>query len=299
VIGLEIQSDVIKLIHLNHIKQKLRVERMEILALPENAIAEGKIQLPDQITTCLYSLVQRLKIQNYPAVLALPVQSIISRQIQFKKQYTQSGKSKEIIDSVSSYFPGLIQDLCYDYTMLPMLEAKKERALFVAARSEQLNDYVTVVTRAGLCVKIVDVDIYALVRAARFATSLLFSLVAILNIEPVTAQFVFLQNNEISYHHQFEYCSLDELLEKLSGIMQLCCSTHQVASVETILLSCSPDVMPELVNKIEKHLSVNVHVINPFELMLHSATVSAGTMCANAARMMVSCGLAMRRMPKW
>lgn len=300
VVGLDIRMTDIRVIYLQRVRQKVVVHGAEMVELPLGAIVNGKIHAPERVVESISALLQRLPLKNHAAVIALPVQSVISKRVQLPKTATCEQRMQAVTEHLPRYFPGITQALCYDYVVLPTSNALQDEALLVAARQEQLTDYVNVAARAGLLVKVVDVDIYALARAARFAASAPMSLIhaAILEVGAKTAQFVVLGKYEVIYHLQFDYDKITDIYEKLSSAIQLCCSTPPMTQLNKIYLCGDANTLNDLTQEIEARLSIRAQIIHPFHQMLFSSSLSLEKMQAIAANMMVCCGLALREIPR-
>lgn len=301
VIGLDIRMNEVRLIQLRHEKQTYWLEHIEIIALPPRAIMDAKIQMIDQVAACLHAEVKRLQLEGMPAVVALPIQSVITKRIQVTKNSINEPKQNEFTENISRHFPGVTQELCYDYAVLPATDILQDQALLVATRSEQLNNYVNAVERSGLLVKIVDVDIYALARAAKFTQPAisLMSMVAILEVSVSSVQCVVLHKDEVIYHLQFDYVDVNEISTKINSAIQLCCSTHHVKQMDAIYFSGDDQVVVSIIKTMKTTSNVPMQTLNPFQTMLMSSTLSFEKVQAVSPRMMVCCGLAMRRMPEW
>jgi len=288
----------------------LIVEKMDILDLPLGVIKEDKIQSPDQVAKHLHLLVQRLKIENYPTAIALPIQSVIVKRIHLMKEISQKKIDRVIEENISRYFPGMTQELCYDYAILPFVDVLHNTALLVATRHEQLNDYITVIERAGLSIKIVDVDIYALARAMTVATAkeCASSFVAMLDVSrcttqcdvsTYTAQFIVFNSDDILFHQQFYYHDINMFYNKLKNAVHLCHSTHPLVKMNTLYFSGNAENMLSIIENVKQHIGMHVQYVNLFPSVIFSPSIPIEKIQILSPKMMQSFGLALRKIPQW
>jgi type IV pilus assembly protein PilM len=301
VVGLDIRAHEVRLIVLRQAKRLPLVEHMTIIDLPFGAFKEGKIQSLDQVIEPIRLEVLRLKIENRPAAIALPMQSVISRPIQLMKTVSHEMREKIIAENLAHYFPEVTHELCYDYVMLPDADELHVTALLVATRQDQLNDYMTVIERAGLSAKIIDVDMYALVRALKTAIAAQerSSFSAVVELELDTAQFIIFNLNEILFHRQFDYRTRQELYSQLNSIVHLSCSTHHTVKLDKIYFTGHTENVLPLREKMQEQLGIRIQCIDLSQSVRFSSSIGIEKMRDFSEKMMVSMGLAIRRMPRW
>jgi Tfp pilus assembly PilM family ATPase len=277
------------------------VEQMEVLDLPHGAMKEGKIQSVDLVIDSVRRIVQRLKIEKMPTAIALPIQNVTHKRIQWIKTLSRNNIEKTIEDNLSRYFPGVAQDLCYDYIRLPQANKMHDTVLLTATRHDHLNEYVNTIERTGLSVKIVDVDIYALVRATRTAmvNEPLSSLTAIVEFNPDIAQLIVFNQNEIVLHQELDCRDTQVFYNKFSSTIQLYYSAHSIGVLNKIYISGDTENMSQIMTYMKEHLEIPIHPIDLFQSVIFSSSISKDKKTLFSKKMMVSFGLALRRMPPW
>ncbi|MBV8802092.1 MAG: pilus assembly protein PilM [Gammaproteobacteria bacterium] len=301
IIGLDIRLNNIRFIHLRHIKKVHKIEAIEILELPANAIVDGKIKAPEQVAQGLRAIIQRTNTENASACLALPIQCVITKRIKLLKKLSIK---QQIEEYMAKHFPGVSHDLCYDYTTLSDLSGEDnlyENILLVAARQEQLNDYVKLVEQAGLRVKTVDVDIYALARAVHFILPKhsFLGVKGVLNIEFNSVLFIILRNDEVIYHSQWDYISSDSTYEKLKHAMQLYHSIYPYALLNCLYVFDFQEKLNAFISKIESTLHIKVKYFYFYQPQIaFSAGISFARIKKNLEEMFICYGLALRGIAK-
>ncbi len=273
-VGLDIQTDAIRLLHLRHIKKQVVIEQAMRMALPAGAITLGRIQQTELVSDCLRELATRSKIKKLSASIALPAECVTSKRIQLIKELGEAEREAEILDNLTHYLPSLSGELCYDYVKLDTHNEMQDNIFLAAAQVEQLNTYVNVVENAGISVHIVDVDIYAVARAVCFSIADPVKTKVILDLDPIVARFILLNHNEIIFYQSIFRHNLKAFYEKLKNTMQLCSSTYNQFIIGKIFLSGSSQDIPEIISFIEKTFPMEIQYINIFKNTLISPEVA-------------------------
>lgn len=302
VLGLDIRAREVRLVVLRKSKHMHIVEQMEVIDLPFCAMKEGKIQALSQLAECIHHTVQRLQIENTPTVVALPVQSVISTRVQFLKKLSHDMRASLIEENLTHYFPGVAEALCYDYVILPSKDRSYDTALLVATRCDQLNDYVSLVARSGLIIKIADIDVYALVRALHIThakTMPASSVEGILDLSIDSALLILFNSNDIVFHQQIDYGDSPVFYHTLKGAIHLACSTHHVVNLNKLYITGDIKYYFNKIDEMQAHLGVTIQCIDISEFLIFSPSIQNEKKYNFSAKMMVCIGLALRRMPPW
>lgn len=279
-LGLDICSTEIRLLALRRKKRHICVEKMAVMALPFGAVVEGKIQQADIVAACLKTIVQKADVHDAIVTIALPIQSVISKKITLDEAKTLSH-----IHHINDYFPGVSDALAYDY-----IEIDKEM-LLIAARYDELMLYVNMVESAGLRVSIVDVDLYALARAAHYALSHKVGSypIFLLELNRLGSQLMLLSQNNILYQ-QAILGTMDQIGVQLKTALKVYFSNEKnIAPKKVYLVGDMPNAA-ELVQYIYHELLMETEQINPFDSMSRHDSVND----AIPSHFLVCCGLALR-----
>ncbi|MCC2666128.1 MAG: hypothetical protein K0R24_544 [Gammaproteobacteria bacterium] len=267
-VGLDIQTDAIRLLRLRPIKKQLIIEEALMMGLPTGAIISGKIQQPELVSDCLRELATHSKIKKLNSVIALPAECVTSKRIQLAKELCETDREVEIADNLTHYLPSLSGELCYDYIKLDTHNETQDNIFLAAAQLDPLNSYVSVVENAGISVHIVDVDVYAVARAVCFSIPDSVKTKIILDVDSTIARFILLNHNEIIFHQSIFRHDLKEFYEKLKLTIQLCLSTYNQFIIRKIYLSGSAQDTSEIISLIEKNFSMETHSIDIFRNVL-------------------------------
>ncbi len=164
-LGLDIQSDEIRLLQLQRAKKKCVIKKTVAMPLPVGSVVDGKIQEIEVVGDCLQKLVQDNRLQEHEVAIALPASSVLIQRISVARGLDEAEIEAEVISHLHHALPGVTEGLCYDYVMPNQQEDIQNDVLVVATAFLHLNTPLTVVQNAGLKVRVVDVDQYALDRA--------------------------------------------------------------------------------------------------------------------------------------
>jgi type IV pilus assembly protein PilM len=269
-VGLDIQTDAIRLLQLRVIKKQLLIEEAIMMALPAGAIIPGKIQQPELVSDCLRALATRSKIKKLSAAIALPAEYVTSKRIQLNKELCETEREAEIEDNLSHYLPSLSGELFYDYIKLDAHNEIQDNVFLAATQRAQLNIYVSMVENAGIPVSIVDVDIYAIARAVCFSIVDSTKTKLILDLDLNTARFMLLNQNEIIFYQSISRQDVKAFYAQLKHAIQLCLSTYHQFSIGKIFLSGSAQDTFEIISLMEKNFSMEAHYVDIFRNVLFS-----------------------------
>lgn len=167
VVGLDIGSHSIKLVHLKRTKRGYQLLNFGIMPLPPEVIVDGAIIDADTVTEAIRNLVQSERIRVKDVVTAVSGTSVIVKKINLPAM-SLSELEASIHWEAEQYIPFDIEDVNLDFQVLT--QSGKEQpenkgmmeVLLVAAKKEKIEDYVSLITEAGLNPIIVDVDVFAL-----------------------------------------------------------------------------------------------------------------------------------------
>jgi type IV pilus assembly protein PilM len=288
-IGLDIQADELRLVQLHRLKHTLLVENIGLIPIPRDVISEGRLQRPEQVTAHLHEWVESTPLKGTSAAIAMPAYCVISKRIQLFSGLRDIEREAEIAIHLKHYFPGIAEELCFDYVLLESEDTLHDHFLLVAARHEQLSCYVEAVENAGLKVKIVDVDIYALARNITKNETMV-----LLDIGTITSQFVVIYKNEILFFQQMMNRDLAELKNELKRVLQLCYSTHRFLKIKKIYLTGRADDFRLLASHIQNEFAIHVDFVNPFHNISFLNPKDKEICLHSPSRMAVSCSLAIR-----
>jgi type IV pilus assembly protein PilM len=163
-IGLDIGSKSIKAAEIVATKKDKVLKKFGIVNIPSGLLEDGAVIEPDAIAEYIRELFKENKLKSKNVALSIGGYSVI-----VKKITIQTMSEEELQDTIQSeaeqYIPFDISDVNLDFQILQQdddEEADEMNVLLVAAKKEMIADYINLTQLAGLDVKIIDVDAFAL-----------------------------------------------------------------------------------------------------------------------------------------
>lgn len=162
VFGLDIGSNSIKLIELKLSKNGYQLKNIGVTSLPPQSIVNKAINNHDAVADSISSLLEDLRIKTKNVVISVSGNSVIIKKVTLPKM-----SDNELVESIpwelEQYIPQSINDVNYDYQVLPGETPEGNMdVLIVAAKKDITDDYISVASAVGLNPVMVDVDVFAL-----------------------------------------------------------------------------------------------------------------------------------------
>lgn len=163
IIGLDIGSKYVKAVQLKELKVGYQLERLGITSLQPELIVDGSILDSQRVVETIKDLISETNIKAKDATIAVSGHSsVIIKRIALPQM-----SEEELVESIKfeaeQYIPFDIEDVNLDFQILGQREDEGQMdVLVVAVKKDKINEYVSVVSEAGLNPVIVDVDAFAL-----------------------------------------------------------------------------------------------------------------------------------------
>jgi type IV pilus assembly protein PilM len=188
-VAVDMGSHSIKLVQLGQLKNgSFELVSLGMMPLEQGSIFEGAIKDPDQVSEALAGLVKAEKIQSNFVVASVSGKAVFVKKIKVPEM-PEEELSKKITEEAEQYIPFDINNVVLDYQVLgkvngnwsqseeqgfadegeysPMVEA-----LLVAVQRDVIDERTDVLLGAGLKPAIIDLDVFALMNAARLNKNL-------------------------------------------------------------------------------------------------------------------------------
>lgn len=163
IIGLDIGSRYIKAAQLKEIKGSYQLEHLSTAPLLPELIVDGSIIDSFRVVEAIKNLFSSQGIKAKDVALSVSGHSSVIIKRVTLPQMTEDELSDSIKFEAEQYIPFDIEDVNLDFQILGSQEGRNQMdVLIVAVKKSKINEYVSVVTEAGLNPVIVDVDAFAL-----------------------------------------------------------------------------------------------------------------------------------------
>ncbi len=165
-IGLDIGSHAVKIVHLMESKGSYRLKDLGMCLLPPSCIVEGAIKDQEAVQSAIKKLVGNLKIKVKGVATSIAGWSVIIKKVDLP-QMSEDELAENIQVEAEQYIPFNVEDVNIDFQILGSSSEKTDRmeVMLVAAKKEVIDDYTSLIKKAGLSPQVVDVDFFALENA--------------------------------------------------------------------------------------------------------------------------------------
>jgi type IV pilus assembly protein PilM len=169
ILGIDISSFAVKILEISGSSGELCVEGYGYELLPSKALDGNVIKDIDAVADCIKRVIAKSKLSSKQVALAVPDSAVISKVVQLNDGLTDQEMEELVVIEADKYIPYPIDEINLDFEIQG--HSAKNSALLdiliVASRAENVNSRVEAVTHAGLETKVVDVESYAVERAAQ------------------------------------------------------------------------------------------------------------------------------------
>lgn len=212
ILGIDISPTSVKLIEISDRNGQRCVEGYGCMVLPSNAVDGHEIKDVDIVANCIRQLITKERMSSKFASIALPDSAVISKVLQVSDGFEENEIEEFILMEADKYIPYPIDEINMDFELIgPSLKnPSMNDVLLVASRSENVNTRVEAVTKAGLIVKSVDVESFAIERTISLLTRELPPhgqdiVVAVIDISEEYANLFVLSGMKLVYTREDEF----------------------------------------------------------------------------------------------
>lgn len=297
-VGLAVHHERLSLIKLKQIKKQMVIEGFAMLALPAGSIVDGKVKHPEQLTHLIRRWVEIYKAEHCAVALALPGSQVINKKIKVAAYLSEQEQSAEISSNLKFYLPGMSERLYFDFIPIKREEQEMEVQL-IAARAEQVEIYIDLIQKAGLKIKVVDVDVYAIVRSIRWmAGHLLTETIVILDRDISSAQLILIKQNKVLSVYPIVYDAEDIFLQQIKRGIHFFSTTEPSIVLEKMVLTGYLSDSEKFRQLLQAELFLSVMTIDIFNQMIIDPLVNSEEFSKSASELLAALGLALRGFPR-
>lgn len=180
--------------------------------LPPNAIEGHVIKDIDALSQTVQKIIGRNHLKSKFVVLSVPDSLVINKVVQVNEGLNKAEIEELVIIEADKFIPFPIEEINIDFEILG--PSAKNTAmldvLVVASRSENIATRVEAVTKAGLQVKVMDVESFAIERAYHLVRDQLpiqseNKITAVIDIGAIYANLFVLKNNDVIFTREEEF----------------------------------------------------------------------------------------------
>lgn len=164
-VGLDIGSSLIKVVEVDHSKDRPTMTKYGIVKLPPEAIVEGELMDQGLVVDGIRECMERAGVSSRDVVTAVSGRAVIVKKVVMDKMNPDDAR-EAIFWEAEQHVPFDIDDVCLDFQVLKDdVGANQMEILLVAAKKEMVSAHADIIREAGLEPVIVDVDAFAVQNA--------------------------------------------------------------------------------------------------------------------------------------
>lgn len=228
-LGLQIQSDGIRVVQARREADGLMVSRFANFPLAPGVIIEGKVQGWDDLEHALREIQAAWQVRGSSVVTCIPAQLVRTQKMMLPSSMQGIELERAIRVQLLRELVGVVDSMHFDYSKVPSDDEGYQQLIVTAARQEYVQRFVQVFETAGFKLKIIDVDVYALQRVYQQESAILF-----IAVDQVIL--IIMDEHAVLFHQQWVITSADAFYREFKSALQLCRALHGEAICKTILL---------------------------------------------------------------
>jgi len=169
ILGIDISSSSVKILELSKNEGQYTVENYAKGRLKESVFDGISIKNIDALAQSIKSLHAKANIKTKQVACAVPEVLTITKVIQLDYQLTNKEIEEYIFSEADKYIPYPVDEINIDFNILGKSTKNSDKldVLIVATRKENINSLVDLMASAGLVLEVVDLEPYAIERAAQ------------------------------------------------------------------------------------------------------------------------------------
>lgn len=169
VIGIDIGASSVKAVQVKRTRGALELAHLGVASLHPETIVDGVIMDSGTVIGAIQQIMAESQIKTKDVAVAVSGHSVIVKRIKVARM-----KEEELQEAITweaeQYVPYAIEDVNLDFQVLESPpDANEMDVLLVAVKKDIINDYLTIISTAGLNAVVVDVDAFALENAYEIA----------------------------------------------------------------------------------------------------------------------------------
>lgn len=338
ILGVDISSTSVKMLAISsNANGKSCVEGYGCKFLPVIEGETNPVKEINAVTNCLKELLLQSHFPGNTAVIALPDSLVISKIIQLSATLTPTEIEEAVLIEADNYVAHPLDEVNVDFNILGHCKTKPTMldVLMIAAKAEHVGRRIEAVSRAGLRVKIVDVESYAVERSLQLIAKelplLQGKIVVLINIGVSLIHFFVSDGSQTLFKHEeifggrqfFELIRkhygvsyeqglrmqilpedyeikviqpfAEILLVQMQKILQFISSLGYQSAISHILLAGCIAGLDKLAVRLQEKTAIPTQLVNPLHYLAISNDLNSEVIVNMGPSLMVACGLALRQ----
>lgn len=234
--------------------------------------------------------------RNKNVIIAIPYGAAISKIVQLDADLSEEEIEKYLIMNIKKYTGFNAEDISMDFNIVGPAENNPNKidVELIAAKREQVAAKISLLRQYGINVKAVDVEPFALQRAALAQLSKNNNVTAIFNVKQHRLLLCVMQKEKILYVKEENISSEIDIGKQILAELQMFFAANAV-DINHILIAGDVRLDGGLVEQVADQTNIRTSGGNPFINMELAPQINREDLDRNAHLMMLSCGLALWR----
>ncbi|MCL5260095.1 MAG: pilus assembly protein PilM [Gammaproteobacteria bacterium] len=295
-VGIDIAFDAIRIIELSKMRKSYKVENWANVEY--QSLVDHKDT--DNIIASLKFALEEAKSQSKNAAIALAHSALINKFIMLPKEICQKNLDDFLEFNIEKYIGYSAAKVSFDYQMVEQDADREKIKIEVAAvKRECIERCIAILEGANLKPKFIDMNAYALARAAKFELPNIKGVMVIVNIEQNNLLLVALDGEKMIYANEIALAEKScqdtaKIYTEIKSAIELFNSAAH-SPISCFVLGGMVSGIDNLVLQVDKLNVGEVRVANPFKLLQFAAHINQAEFMQKANSMLISFGLALRR----
>lgn len=243
-LGLTMRENVIRLLHLKKMKRQFFIQQVATREVQNAGLIENQTVTWNKVTSEVADVVLKYHLQGLPIAISLPASLVWMQRISMPSALNAKDMEREILSKHINDHSFALNELNMDISRLGLSKNGYADIFYVATGRHYLQQYAQAIKDAGLLVKVVDVDVYALVRAVSYVANLTPELNENLAIVHVTSEqvlFVCFDSRHILFYQQWPIDKNNLCYSQLQARIQFNLASHENIKIHKIIFCCAED----------------------------------------------------------
>lgn len=224
VVGIDISSTAVKLIELSRSDRRYRIESWAVEPLPADAIRDKLIGDVDAVGNAVRRALERSGCRLKHAAAAVAGSAVITKILTLPSGLSDDDLEGQVQVEAAQFIPYPLDDISLDFHVLGNRGTELVDVVMAACRTETVDARVAALELAGLTMRVVDVEAFAIARAAELLPAMqqvpADSVTAVFDIGASTTTMIVLREGRLVYtrEHAFGGRALVEDVQRRYGL---------------------------------------------------------------------------------
>jgi type IV pilus assembly protein PilM len=209
VVGIDISSTAVKLLELSRNDRRYRIESWAIESLPAEAIRDKQVADVDAVANSVRRALERSGCKLKHAAAAVAGSAVITKILTLPSGLNDDDLEGQVQVEAAQFIPYPLEDISLDFHILGTRGGDLVDVMMAACRTETVDAKVSALEVGGLTMRVVDVEAFAIARAAELLPALQQApadyVTAVFDIGATTTTMIVLREGRLVYTREHAF----------------------------------------------------------------------------------------------